>query len=73
LERLRELVGVARSSAELDQADLIALQEELNRASIVAPQTVPFDVITIHSRFRVRDLGTGKEIAFTLVYPRAAD
>jgi len=73
LERLRELVGVARSCSELDQAGLAALQAELDRASIVSAQEVPSDVITMHSQVRIRDLGAGEEMVFTLVYPRGVN
>lgn len=73
LERLRELVGVARSCSELDQESLKALQAELDRASVVQAQAVPSDVITMHSQVRVRDLTTGEQMLFTLVYPRGAD
>lgn len=73
LERLRELVGVARSCAELDQAGLASLQAELDRASIVSAQEVPPDVITMHSQVRIRNLSTGEEMVFTLVYPRSTN
>ena len=73
LQRLGELVGVARSCSELDQASLAALQAELDRASIVSTQEVPADVITMHSQARIRDLGTGEEMVFALVYPRGAN
>jgi regulator of nucleoside diphosphate kinase len=73
LERLRELIGVAGSCAELDQRGLADLQAELNRASIVATEDVPPDIITMHSQVRVRDLGTGQEMILTLVYPRGAN
>lgn len=73
LERLRELVGVARSCSELDQVGLAALQAELDRASIVSAQEVPSDVITMHSQVRIRNLDTSEEMIFTLVYPRRAD
>jgi regulator of nucleoside diphosphate kinase len=73
LERLRELVGVARSCAELDQKGLKKLETELQTARIVPAQSAPADVITMHSQFRIRDLGTNKEMVFTLVYPRGAN
>ena len=73
LQRLGELVCVARSCSELDQASLAALQAELDRASIVSSQEVPADVITMHSQVRIRDLGTGEEMVFALVYPRGAN
>jgi regulator of nucleoside diphosphate kinase len=70
LERLRELVGVACSGSELDQRGLAALAVELDRASITPAAEVPSDVITMHSQVRIRDLDTGEEMLFTLVYPR---
>jgi regulator of nucleoside diphosphate kinase len=73
LERLRELVGVARSCAGLDQESLKGLETELEHASIVPAESAAPDVITMHSQFRVRDLGTGEEMVFTLVYPRGAN
>ena len=73
LQRLGELVGVARSCSELDQAGLATLQAELDRASIVSSQEVPSDVITMHSQVRIRDLGSGEEMVFALVYPRGAN
>ena len=73
LERLRELVGVARSCSELDPQSLKVLENELDRAEIVPAETIPPDVITMNSRARLRDLGTQEEIIFTIVYPRAAN
>jgi regulator of nucleoside diphosphate kinase len=70
LERLGELVGVARSCSELDQGALTALEAELDRASVVSPHEVPHDVITMRSQVRIRDLNTNEEMVFTLVYPR---
>jgi|SRR4051812_9252790 regulator of nucleoside diphosphate kinase len=73
LERLRELLHVGRSCAELDQNGLKALEEELDTASIVSARGVDQGVITMHSQVRVRNLESGEEMVFTLVYPRAAD
>jgi regulator of nucleoside diphosphate kinase len=73
LERLRELVLVARSCSELDQVSLSGLQRELDRASIISAQAVPSEVITMHSHVRIRDVETSEEREFTLVYPRGAD
>jgi regulator of nucleoside diphosphate kinase len=73
LERLRELIHVARSCAELDQIGLKALEKELEGASIVPAEGVHENVVTMHSRVRIRNLETGEEMLFTLVYPRGAD
>jgi regulator of nucleoside diphosphate kinase len=64
---------VGRSCSDLDQNGLKALEEELDTASIVPASGVDQHVITMHSQVRVRNLESGEEMVFTLVYPRAAD
>jgi regulator of nucleoside diphosphate kinase len=49
------------------------LGEELDRGTVVAVQEVPSDVVTMHSRVRVHDLGTRESQTYTLVYPKDAD
>jgi regulator of nucleoside diphosphate kinase len=73
LGRSRNLVGVACSSCELDQAGPPALQAELDRAPIVSAHAVPSEGITMHSEVRNRDITTSEEMVFTLVYPRGAN
>lgn len=49
-------------------AALARLEEELERATVVAADEVPSDVVTIGSRVRVRDLDTGAVSEFTLAH-----
>ena len=49
------------------------LEHELERATSVAPEDVPPDVITMNSTARLRDLDTDETIDYTVVYPRDAD
>ena len=49
------------------------LKEELNRAIIVEPQQIPADVITMRSTAILRDVDTGEEMNYTLVFPEDAD
>jgi regulator of nucleoside diphosphate kinase len=46
-----------------------ALESELSRAQVVGHDEVPAGVVTMNSRVRCRDEGTGKEYLLTLVYP----
>ncbi|OTA19276.1 nucleoside diphosphate kinase regulator [Xenorhabdus beddingii] len=46
-----------------------ALNEELDRADIVAPVDIPADVVTMNSEIRFIDLGSNEERVRTLVYP----
>ena len=49
------------------------LDSELDRAEVVKPEEIPTDVITMNSTFRLRDLDTGEEVVYTLVFPADAD
>ena len=42
-------------------------------AEIVKPHKVPKDVITMRSKARLRDLDTGREMVYSLVFPDEAD
>lgn len=69
MQRLRPLVETMKNSRD----DLRGLQTELERAHIVAPTEVPRDVITMNSKARLRDMKTGEEMTYTLVFPDKAD
>ncbi len=73
LERLERVVAARRGVARWDEAHLDALEEELERAEVVEPSDLPADVVTMRSRVCVRDLGSGQDTVYTLVFPREAD
>ena len=52
---------------------LAALAGELRRARVVPRVEMPEDVVTMNATVRVRDLETGDEDTYTLVYPHEAD
>jgi len=49
------------------------LEAELKRATIVSPQNIPADSITMNSTVLLRDLDSGQETVYTLVYPGNAN
>lgn len=49
-----------------------ALEAELLRAEVVAPEQVPPHVVTMNSTVRFRVAGTQQEFCLTLVYPKDA-
>lgn len=51
------------------QGEMKALQDELARAEIVAPENLPSDVITMNSRAELLDLHSKERMEFTLVFP----
>ena len=71
--RLSSLLESAKKFLRRDREHLSALEQELNRADIVAPQELPANVVTMNSRVRVTDLDTGMQTLYTLSFPRDAD
>ena len=65
-ERIDRLLEKAEF-ASLPVAD--ALKEELDRAQMCTPETMPHDVVTMNSQVKFRNLTTGEELTRTLVYP----
>jgi regulator of nucleoside diphosphate kinase len=52
---------------------LMALKDELDRGTVVAPGGVPKGVVTMHSRVKVRDVEEDETETYSLVYPDEAD
>lgn len=50
-----------------------ALAGELRRARVVPRAQLPQDVVIMNSTVRLRDLETGEDETYTLVYPHEAD
>ncbi|PKN36153.1 MAG: hypothetical protein CVU61_00170 [Deltaproteobacteria bacterium HGW-Deltaproteobacteria-19] len=49
------------------------LQDELDRATILNPEEIPPDVVTMNSRVQFKTLETGDTSEITIVYPSNAD
>lgn len=48
------------------------LEEELSKATILPESDLPADVVSIQSTVRVKDLDSGQETEFQLVFPHEA-
>lgn len=70
-DRLEKLVDRLRTRDNLPTVAR-ALEEELDRAEIVAPHAVPPDVVTMNSEATVRDLMTDEVEQLRVVFPAAA-
>jgi len=71
LEKMLEVTGTFTTYR--GRSDLKELEEEVSRAQVVDSREVPPTVITMNSRVKLRDLDTGEEMVFTLVFPKEAD
>ena len=72
-EELSGAIAAAGKLSERGRAELSALEAELQRAEIVAPEDLPLDVITMNSRAELVDLDTGERMEFMLVFPTDAN
>jgi len=71
--RLEWLIASTRGIYPRDADRLDGLEQELERAIIVQSDEVPPDVITMHSRVRIKDLESGREGAYRIVFPSEAN
>ncbi len=69
LSRLGKLLG-AKVTTEGEH--LRELRRRIDLASVVSPENMPSSVITIGSRFQLKDLETGDVMTYTLVLPKRA-
>lgn len=70
LDRLEALLESLPANAFPGRA---ALQAELDRAEIVAPEKVPPSVVTMNSTVRFSIENSGEDFCLTLVYPKDID
>ncbi len=69
-KRLTELIdNLEATSGEEINSSLAQLRQELGRAKITKPEKIPDNVITMNSRFRIRDMDSGEEFVYTLAWP----
>ena len=73
MKKLAALLESWRPAREVDREHARILAEELERAQLVETSEARADVITMNSRVTVTDLDSGREHAYTIVFPRDAD
>lgn len=71
--RLRVLLAHEESRPGADRAALERLRHELDRSRLVPSGRVGPRVVTMQSRVVLRDLDTGEQSTYVLVYPEHAD
>jgi regulator of nucleoside diphosphate kinase len=68
-ELLRQVAQRPRTGHAPELEYLEPLQEELDRAEVVEPEALPRDVITMNSEVNLRDLDSGEEKVYKLIFP----
>lgn len=72
-QRLQKFINEAKEFGSGNQESLKELELELNRAQVVTSLKIPHDIITMNSKVLLKDLDSGEEMIYTLVYPADAD
>lgn len=73
-ERLLKLINKEREFGSAKNKDYLKdLEKELNGADVVTSENIPPNAITMNSKVLLKDLETGEETIYTLVYPEDAD
>lgn len=72
-KRLQKLIDEANEFTKGNKAYLANLEQELNRANVVSSKEIPQDTITMNSQVVLKDLDSGEEMLYSLVYPDDAD
>ena len=67
--RLTTLVLNARTDGCSTEEKLSQLQRLLEKAEIVAPESIPANVVTMNSKLRLKDYKSGDDIVISLVFP----
>jgi regulator of nucleoside diphosphate kinase len=73
MKKLASLLEAWRPAREVDREHARELEEELENAQIMRPGESQAGVVTMNSCVTVTDLDTGREHAYTIVFPRDAD
>jgi len=71
--RLQLLLESTRRFRLGDTEHFDILEEELARATVVSSGMIRPNVVTMNSRVRVKDLNSGHELIYQIVFPKDAD
>lgn len=73
LSRIQGCIKEAMQVNSISKIEAAALIKELNSATIVKPEQIPSNVVTMNSIVRISFLNANKTIEFQIVYPNQAN
>jgi regulator of nucleoside diphosphate kinase len=71
--RIQKHIREARKQKTIEVAEAEKLINELQSATLVEPQEIPSDVVTMNSVVKISFADEGKQQEFRIVYPDEAD
>lgn len=71
--RIKQCINDAKQIKSINNTEAEKLLIELNSATIVEPEAIPSNVVTMNSIVKLSFLNSKKQIQFQIVYPDQAD
>jgi len=71
--RIKTCINDAKQFKSISKAEADKLMRELDSASIVEPEAVPSNVVTMNSIVKLSFLNANKQVQFQIVYPEKAN
>ena len=71
--RIKKSIADAKHFRSISDADASKLVQELESATVVEPEEIPDNVVTMNSVVKVSFLNDNKQIQFRIVYPDQAN
>lgn len=71
--RIQKQINEARLKKTIDAVEAEKLLNELNSATIVNPNEIPGDVVTMNSVVKISFIDSEKQLEFKIVYPEEAN
>lgn len=71
--RIKKSISDAKQFKSISNAEAEKLINELDSATIVEPEAIPSNVVTMNSIVKIRFVNTDKEVQFQIVYPHLAN
>jgi regulator of nucleoside diphosphate kinase len=72
-ERLLRILEDDASASEYDEKNVIILKEYLRHSKLVDPKEIRSNIVTMNTRFSLKNIGNGKKEIFSLVFPYEQD
>lgn len=71
--RIKKQIGEAKQNKTIDASEAEKLINELNSATIMDPDKIPGDVVTMNSVVKITFVDAGKQQELKIVYPNEAN
>lgn len=71
--RIQKQIAEAKQNRTIDATEAEKLINELNSATILDPDKIPGDVVTMNSVVKITFVDAGKQQEFKIVYPNEAN